>query len=304
MALNSHTEQSENASLPHLPMREWSGVRGDFTVMHFNMLADSLCFDGDNPSFPHVCDPKKILSWEYRRPLILEIITSQMPDFVCVVECDKFEDLHECLVKFGYDGFFRKKNASDHDDGCAIFYLQKKWKRKMFGVKKLSESESSHIALYARFASLEDDRNHVVITSMHLKAKPGYEKLRDRQILNFMGILGLWDFECPHIICGDFNDVPDSLCVQSTLRGTGSNGKLAFEDAYGQFEGHYTTYKKRDKVVKRTIDYIFYQPHPSIEMTGALLVPNPGRFPEMLPARDYPSDHLALCVGFSFKKVD
>jgi len=62
----------------------------------------------------------------------------------------------------------------------------------------------------------------------------------------------------------------------------------------GQF---FTTFKRRDVVNKRTIDYIWYSPA-CLTPTHLLSLPTEAELPEMLPAADYPSDHLALLAQF------
>jgi len=288
-----------------LPKRKWVGERGDVTVMHMNMLAQSLCFDGETPSFPHVAHPGVTLSWEHRLPLIIEIITSEMPDFVCVVECDKFEDLSHALEGHGYGGSFRKKCADDHEDGCAIFHLRDEWKH-AYELSLPLVPGSSHIAMYSSFDSLMDPGKQVTIVSTHLKAKPGFEDIRVAHVHNLLKSIpcafqNYMHFPNHHvIITGDFNDTPDSMAVATIREAPG----LEMMDSRDQYEDvltgdYYTTYKKRDTVVRRVIDYIFFSSR-RLTCTGVLDAPPLSEVPDMLPAHNYPSDHIALCASFSF----
>jgi len=304
-------DTGEQASAPSgsgiaLPKRKWVGERGDVTVMHMNMLAQSLCFDGEEASFPDVENPGVTLSWEHRFPLIVEIITSEMADFVCVVECDKFEELSHALEGHGYTGSFRKKSAPDHEDGCAVFHLHDKWKE-AYGLSLPLSPESSQIVKYSIFRRRTYPSDQVTIVSTHLKAKPGFEDIRVSQVRRLLkNIPGAVFPELAQsplhrvIITGDFNDTPDSMAVETIRQAPG----LEMMDARDQYEDvlapdYYTTYKKRETVVKRVIDYIFFSSL-RLTCTGVLDAPPLSEVPYMLPAHNYPSDHIALCASFSF----
>jgi len=99
------------------------------------------------------------------------------------------------------------------------------------------------------------------------------------------------------IICGDFNDIPDSLCYKVVSKEYTSSHLV--KDSSEQEP--WTTWKKRQTVVKRAIDYIWYASETSkMEVLKLLEVPNDSVLPDMLPASYYPSDHLALAVELSY----
>eukprot|EP01125_Pyxidicula_operculata_P007606 TRINITY_DN2584_c0_g1_i2.p2 TRINITY_DN2584_c0_g1~~TRINITY_DN2584_c0_g1_i2.p2 ORF type:complete len:113 (-),score=33.15 TRINITY_DN2584_c0_g1_i2:81-419(-) len=96
----------------------------------------------------------------------------------------------------------------------------------------------------------------------------------------------------PVIVCGDFNDTPDSLvCTEFSKK---------LKSAYSNDDKHWTTWKKRDAVVKRTIDYIFYDDK-KLEPTHLLSIPKDSDVPNNLPAPYYPSDHIS--IGAVFEEV-
>ena len=65
-------------------------------------------------------------------------------------------------------------------------------------------------------------------------------------------------------------------------------------------EEPYSTYKKREKEVLRTIDYIWYSPARGVEPLYLLEIPGIEAVPNRLPAVNYPSDHLAIAASFVF----
>lgn len=62
----------------------------------------------------------------------------------------------------------------------------------------------------------------------------------------------------------------------------------------------YTTFKKRETEILRTIDYILYRhgKDSQLVVTGLQEIPAIEKFPNRLPARDYPSDHLSIGAKF------
>jgi mRNA deadenylase 3'-5' endonuclease subunit Ccr4 len=90
------------------------------SVAQFNVLADYL-----SDAFPHIKD-KKLLSWSYRKPLLLQELHQLNADVICMEEVDHFEDFQTDLVQSGYSGIFKKKLGSGLD-GCALF-----WKSAMY----------------------------------------------------------------------------------------------------------------------------------------------------------------------------
>lgn len=62
----------------------------------------------------------------------------------------------------------------------------------------------------------------------------------------------------------------------------------------------YTTYKKRATEILRTIDYILYRQgkDTNLVVTALQEIPQIEKFPNRLPAKDYPSDHLSVAAKF------
>lgn len=129
----------------------------------------------------------------------------------------------------------------------------------------------------------------------------------------------------PLVVLGDFNDVPSSL-VCSYFRGEtlplssevplhpfllrsayalhpivpGDEDQQVEEapEKKSPYEP-YSTYKKRETEVRRTIDYVWYSARALVPLR-LLQVPSPVLLPERLPCLNHPSDHLALCADLAW----
>ena len=107
------------------------------------------------------------------------------------------------------------------------------------------------------------------VVATHLKAKYSEEdkaaRLRQVNVL----IEKYEKSEHPVIICGDFNDEPDSACVVRM--------KESFESCKELVDGKefsFTTMKCRnDKMTKRTIDYVWLQKGSALKPCGWLAMP-------------------------------
>lgn len=100
----------------------------------------------------------------------------------------------------------------------------------------------------------------------------------------------------PTIVCGDWNDSPDSACLQLIQNTIGIR-------RVGNHE--YTTHKFRESsgMQTRCIDYMYYfEKMPGqvasekiTAVSGQYNIPERSELPDTgYPSRDYPSDHLSL----------
>lgn len=304
----------EDANTFGLPKRKFYGVRGDVTVLHWNILAQSLCFDDGKPAFTGVKNAETVLSWAYRKPRIVAVMLEHAPDFICAVEVDKFDELLAELKPHGYKGVIGRKCANDHADGCAIFYKSDNWLLESSHKCRLTEKHSQ-IAMYCDFRCVrpvilesgQQQTRKLTIVSTHLKAKPGFEALRARQLERVLVPCSIgYDtqlHETNVIVAGDINDIQDSQAMNDNVYAQSK----PFCDAYRMYEREreaggedmFTTYKKRERVVKRVIDYILFKPSVMV-CSGVLCQPDLADVPDMLPASYYPSDHIALLASFRF----
>jgi mRNA deadenylase 3'-5' endonuclease subunit Ccr4 len=246
-----------------------------FKIIHWNALADSLS-DG----FPHV--DKSLVTWQHRKPLIINNVMKEMADIICLVEIDeKHQDIFDELMP-DYTRYYVKKNSDDNQEGCMVLINTKR-----FNVLNQSSiqmlDKRSQIAIIMK---LQDVSNGYIfnLVSTHLKAKPGFEETRLEQCKSIMDVIQ--DEDC--VFCGDFNDVPDSLFYNYLTKECG------FKDVYQNTDREYTTCKKRAELVCRVIDYIFIRSK-QLDSTKTIDAPNLKELPEIgLPSEKYPSDHVLI----------
>lgn len=294
----------------HLLPRKWIEINDclndescELTVMTFNLLADGLGLE----DFIEV--NQNDLVWEKRRDLIFEEIERINPDIMCFQEMNHFEDFK---LKYGesYKGFFNEKKPSPclrfgaPPDGCAIFIRKGKFEVKDVMKLKLTEGHSQ-VAIILRLGFGNID---ISITTCHLKAKPGNEKIRMQQLRSIQNLIGCHNFFCNtqrlcSFICGDFNDVPESGIIEPTFNNFEKCYKSVYnDDIIDNKDEIYTTWKIRpNKEVKRIIDYILYSCDviKNIIPIAYYSIPNKNLIPECrLPCHKYPSDHLALAAKF------
>lgn len=261
-----------------------------FTIMFWNVLSDELAMpmEGHVP-FPHT--DLAVLQWDVRKTRILDKIRAADPDVLCLVEVDHFEDWFVPeLDKLGYQGRFHPKlrPKDDFKDGTACF-----WKESVF------QYNGSFTIFYApsdaQMALGIDLTPHgakkassLLVACTHLKAKPGFEERRLAQGKTLIAELNtMTGTGKALVVCGDFNDVPSSpVCTKFSASFTNSNPAT-----------EWTTWKKREAEVKRTIDYVWYKPDKLRCTSAAPIVPaEPGPY----PSASQPSDHLPLVATFTY----
>ena len=251
-------------------------------VMQWNILCDALAFN----SFDRV--PDELVMWSYREPLIIQHIIDQDADIVCLEEVDKFNEL---MAKLGQTYAGKCIMKPDGVMGCAI--LWKHGKVELDGEVQsrslLDEQgkQQNQIVVYGRF---KKDGKHFNVVCTHLKAKRGFEDLRKCQADQCAALLA--DSKELTVVCGDFNDEPNSLCYQS-MKGYDS----LFARVLDGSEPEFTTFKYRESsgMTKRTIDYVFTRGVPT-KVAGFLSMPAESEIDQHManPCKDHPSDHYSL----------
>lgn len=261
-------------------------------VSQFNVLAYNLCETGGFDTDP------KLLEWDHRKNLYNDIITNDTYDVMCFEEVDELplRGIKTIFDQLNYDCVWHRKfytKPNEPNDGSAIF-----WNKNMFYLEKQQilqyEYNSKPTTQFAMMVCLQSINNHVpsvCITVTHLKAKPGFEDVRKSQVEQLVSAIKNFNSNnYPEIICGDFNDVPNSPACTVMKEGY----KSAYETQLIEpFKEMWTTCKKRQELVKRTIDYIFY--NDKLKCTKILDIPQEHI---VLPNADYPSDHLLIGAHF------
>jgi mRNA deadenylase 3'-5' endonuclease subunit Ccr4 len=295
-----------------------------FGVAQWNILADSL-----SDAFPQVLD-KKILSWEHRFPLIVSELRHMLGLglVVCAEEMDHFQSFQHAVVDLA-EAVFIAKEGRGRGDGSAIFVprhnlelLEHKGVNLVVDKGPSSSQVVMMCRVRARLNQNDTEKNKkgkstIVIASTHLKAKVGFEVLRQEQTRALLQHLE--DFYATNpsgdgngddvatVIGGDFNDIPDSLAAQA-MREHG------FRSAYESMNRQtYTTSKIREALVTRCIDYLWYKQHSASNKNNndndndtsemdcidcITIPPSESLGPTALPRHDYPSDHLMIAAKF------
>jgi mRNA deadenylase 3'-5' endonuclease subunit Ccr4 len=252
----------------------------NFKIIHWNTLADSLS-DG----FPYI--NKTYLTWEHRKDLIIKRIKQENADIICLVEIDEKDRsiLDELCMNYWYN--YVKKNSVDNDEGCLVLVNKRFDILTKYSI--ILKKGRSQIAIIMK---LRDTYNGYTfkLVSTHLKAKPGWEETRLKQCKAIMDMIGQED--C--ILTGDYNDIPGSLFYQYLTKECG------LIDTYKNEERVYTTFKKRETVVCRVIDYIFYRSK-TIEPILTIAAPDLKSLPDIgLPTEIHPSDHVLIGAIFDY----
>lgn len=231
------------------------------------------------------------------------------PDIIALEEVDHFEDYYlPSLKELGYEGLFAAKRDSpclkfpnnSGPDGCALFYDRERFSlvnHKDVSLKDSNGDVTSQVALIVNlFDKVQGKTLCVAVT--HLKAKEGYEDLRQSQGKDLMRSVSeyLGDDKAV-LVLGDFNAEP----TEPVCRLMEENQYLCMKNAYVTATGNnpeFTTWKIRPgKEVKHTIDYVWYSQNLSV--TACLKVPESDCVPDVrLPCLQYPSDHVSLVFDF------
>jgi len=162
-----------------------------------------------------------------------------------------------------------------------------------------------------------ETQKKILVGNLHLKSKPPNQRIRIREITEYFLKLGELcneieeqDFvpkgeakNIPLIIAGDFNDEPESPVITDVVYDTDMTGGFKLDCAYkidGKYP-EYTTYKYRhkDKLIRHTIDYIFYNEH--LKLKSIREMPKEEDIPEMgIPSYRCSSDHFPSAATFEF----
>ena len=96
------------------------------------------------------------------------------------------------------------------------------------------------------------------VAATHLKAKPGFEERRLNQITSLLNFLQEINNEnLPTVIMGDMNDIPGSLMYNKLAESYQIASEYFRISTLISRTEKWTTCKKRETLVKRTIDYIW-----------------------------------------------
>lgn len=276
---------------------------GEFTVCQMNVLARCKALK-DDLGFPHVED--SVLEWESRSELLCKVLSEIDADIYCLQEVDDTNFIYRIrgIGCRSVDHVQKHQSSKEMREGAVIA-----WNRDRFQLVtapyRLSFAElcddpsMSQVAL-VRELEHKSSRKRLMVVTTHLKAKEGNEEVRVRQVSAMLAAVEKLrgELKCDSVVlCGDFNDTPESEALKIVKR--------QFASAYADLEckdEHFTTFKARAKVVRRCIDYILYTSN-TLCVTDRLSMPSADEidYPH-LPNREWPSDHLAIACRFAFRE--
>lgn len=269
-----------------------------FSLLTWNVLADYLAESG---GFTRA--PAESLRWDARgAQLIAQVLDGEgrgaTPDLVCLQEVDRFAEFEAPLHAAGYSGAWVGKAAGR--DGCCVFYRRERFALRWVRPLRYLNAEGRNATQVALLLALLDRRRDdapLLVATTHLKAKVGHEAIREAQAQQLRAACLTAAAELGPgvgvVVCGDFNDVPDSPAHRALRAGD------QLESAYVACAGaepDWTTWKVRAAgEVRRTIDYVFT--NRALRPTAVLLPPPADAIDAArLPGWRYPSDHLSLLV--------
>lgn len=109
-----------------------SGQHDRFTALTYNILCEKYA---TATQYGYV--PERVLSWEFRRELILNEVREHDADIVCLQELDRhsYEEFFRSKLSYnGYKGYYAQKSRAEtlgdqarFVDGCGTFWKDKKY---------------------------------------------------------------------------------------------------------------------------------------------------------------------------------
>lgn len=269
------------------------------SIMQWNTLCSQLA---TTKSFPYA-NPTD-LQWEIRKKRLASYIQKENADFVCMEEIDNPENFKKEVISPAnkYTFLFQFKN--NHFMGVAIGYDSTKYTLIGRTTLQMPGNEAKELANQITLIGYFENKftfKKLCIIVTHLKAKGPNEPARLVQIkaiLNFVQKNQIKEKGYDVIITGDFNTEPQDSTVNE-INKSNLDFKNCFEyndkskDNYIEF----TTFKIRDKVYKRIIDYMFYSGK-GIKCTSAKTATAEVKEDVGYPNENMPSDHLYLVCKF------
>jgi len=298
-----------NRKILNLPSQAPPLSHKTFTLLQWNALSSEL---GTAEAFPKA-NPSHLLPL-YRQPLIAQEIKSYSPDFVCLEEASQIDlEFFKAIDSTNYESIYHQKTGGL--DGLCLLYNKTKFDLAQSELQNYIDPETnakqSQVFQLNIFKPKWQDNDYIMVVFTHLKAKAPFGHIRLAQLNQLVKFVeeakGRFleehkDVNLGIVICGDFNDEPESEPLKYFKE------KTKFNSAY---EGEtYTTFKIREvekdgvkemKVFRRVIDYVFY--NDNLGLVGRSEIPAVENVDvNGFPCEGYPSDHLSLFCKFGFMK--
>lgn len=183
---------------------------------------------------------------------------------------------------------------------------------------EISKEEGSRpqSALFLHLSHISQNPRSIFVANTHLKADMDgttFEERRASQIRYLLdqlqSFVGKKNSKDPILLCGDFNTgckgdvystvtkIPDEKNISEISQKYPLKLKSAYANYGPQGEPEYTLWCKG---YAKLLDFIFYS-NDSLNPIKILDVQAQNIFPEYLPCKDYPSDHMSILCHFGFK---
>jgi len=228
-----------------LPTATTDATKRTFTVMSYNVLAQHMI----NREWYQGCSPTS-LRWNTRKVNLTKEIAQIDADVVCLQEVSNYESFWEKTMKrMGYKGKM-KLRPGGKQDGCAVFY--KDYKFEEIGYETINyddlctspqdtaEMKRFNVAMFLALRFKDDDTRPstepaqtqenpgIIIGNTHLFWNYRYSYTRLRQALAFIEKAANFrtTFNFPVVLCGDWNNTPDSTIYQILTQGKISEDHL------------------------------------------------------------------------------
>ena len=232
------------------------------------------------------------MDWAYRKHRIAAEIRNIDADIICLSEVDHYSDYFQPFLESqGYTSVYKKKRGW-HSDGLCISFRSQRFIPVFQHYIYFPNSNQLALVVKLLLGSIE-----ILVVSTHLKSGGMYERDRKGQINYLLMRLSRYG-NIPMIMCGDFNCEPESPTYNAIL-----SHQLKFKSAYfgrvlHNSEPEITTYKMRETVEYKTIDYVFIK---GFNVNSVLSIPKLKDIEKAgLPSKEYPSDHLSLSCKVEF----
>ncbi|XP_050521886.1 protein angel homolog 2 isoform X2 [Daktulosphaira vitifoliae] len=207
----------------------------EFSVLSYNILAQYLL---EKNSFLYDWSDLRVLSWEYRKRILLDEIKKFNADIICFQEVQEshLNWFFKNLLDLGYNGVY-KQRTRNHGDGCAIYYKNDKFllKEKVtveYNQPGISVLDRDNVGIVLRLSPRQNEQENVIVSTTHIlyNKKRHDVKLAQVHILlaeiervsykGFNNVGGrIIPIYHPIILTGDFNLEPNTAVYNFLING-------------------------------------------------------------------------------------
>ncbi|KAI5700627.1 hypothetical protein M8J75_001336 [Diaphorina citri] len=196
-----------------IPIQSEKMKRGSqVKILSYNILAQTLLerhtelYTGSNQMY---------LNWKFRKQLLYQELRDSNADFFCLQEVEEtiLGDLAKYLETYGYK-YLYKKRTSFNVDGCAIFYMEKKFSLCSYSCLEyfkpnVKQLDRHNVGIVATFC-VSNTNKELVVATTHILFN---QRRHDIKLMQIQMLLTEVDRQAfisennfrPVVITGDFN---------------------------------------------------------------------------------------------------